>query len=130
EAFERICGISPKSPRWNDKELDCTKRCWKVLEDAVSKHRTVQEYRIACDHAHKTHGVIVLNISPLKGKDDTPLGAVMVIRDITRLTSLERELQERNQYHNIVGRSTRMQEIYTLLENLKDIDTTVLITGA
>jgi len=130
EAFERICGISPKSSQWDHGSSDCTRRCWKVLEDAVLKHRTVQEYRIACDHRNKVQGVVVLNISPLKGKDNTPMGAVMVIRDITRLTSLERELQERNQYHNIVGRSPQMQEVYTLLENLKDIDTTVLITGA
>ena len=73
--------------------------------------------------------VIVLNISPLKGTDDQPLGAVMVIRDITRLLRLERELQERNQFQNIIGQSPKMQEIYNLIEDLKDIETTVLITG-
>lgn len=130
ESFERICGISPKSGKWQEGASDCTRRCWKVLESAVLKGRSIQEYRISCDHRNKTNGVIVLNISPLKGRDETPIGAVMVVRDITRLTNLERELQERNLYHNIVGRSSQMQEIYTLLENLKDIDTTVLITGA
>ncbi|HQI82613.1 MAG TPA: sigma 54-interacting transcriptional regulator [Deltaproteobacteria bacterium] len=130
ESFERICGISPKSRQWDKAFTDCTRRCWKVLEEAVAKQRAVKEYRIACDHHRKPQGVVVLNISPLKGKDSATLGAVMVIRDITRLTNLERELQERNQYHNIVGRSPRMQEIYTLLENLREIDTTVLITGA
>jgi two-component system, NtrC family, response regulator HydG len=130
DAFERICGISPKSHLWAEGKTDCAKKCWRVLEDAVIRNRPVQEYRIACDHKDKKEGVIVLNISPLKGKEDEPIGAVMVIRDITRLTSLERELQERNQFHNIIGRSKKMQDMYTLLENLKDIDTTVLITGA
>ncbi len=130
EAFERICGISPKSHQWEQGSSDCARRCWKVLEEAVAKHRAVREYRMACDHRNKAQGVVVLNISPLKSGNEVPMGAVMVVRDITRLTNLERELQERNQYHNIVGRSPQMQKIYTLLENLKDIDTTVLITGA
>jgi PAS domain S-box-containing protein len=129
DATERICGISPKSHQWEEGKTDCTRKCWKVLEESVVKGRPIQEYRIECDHQHKAQGVIVLNISPLKGKKDEPIGAVMVIRDITRLTNLERELQERNQFQNIIGRSPKMQEIYNLIEDLKDIETTVLITG-
>jgi PAS domain S-box-containing protein len=129
DATERICGISPKSHQWEEGKTDCTRKCWKVLEESVVKDRPIQEYRIECDHQHKAQGVIVLNISPLKGKKDEPIGAVMVIRDITRLTNLERELQERNQFQNIIGRSPKMQEIYNLIEDLKNIETTVLITG-
>ena len=53
----------------------------------------------------------------------------MVIRDITLLNSMARELMERNQFHNMIGRSKVMQDIYNLLEELADLDTTVLITG-
>ncbi len=129
DAAERICGVSPKSPQWDEGKTDCSRKCMKVLEETVVKNRPIQEYRIECDHARQPNRVIVLNISPLKGKDDKPLGAVMVIRDITRLSALERELQERNQFQNIIGRSPQMQEIYNLIEDLKDIETTVLITG-
>jgi transcriptional regulator with PAS, ATPase and Fis domain len=52
-----------------------------------------------------------------------------VVRDITRLTDLERELKERYQFHNIIGKSRKMQEIFRLFEDLADTDTTVLITG-
>jgi two-component system, NtrC family, response regulator HydG len=129
DAAERICGVSPKSPQWDEGNADCSRKCLKVLEETVVKNRPIQEYRIECEHIRQPNRVIVLNISPLKGKDDKPLGAVMVIRDITRLSTLERELQERNQFHNIIGRSPKMQEIYNLIEDLKDIETTVLITG-
>jgi transcriptional regulator with GAF, ATPase, and Fis domain len=53
----------------------------------------------------------------------------MVIRDITLLRDLERELRERHQFHKIIGKSKKMQEIYSLLEDLTDLETTVLITG-
>jgi len=129
DAAERICGIPPKLHTWEPGRNDCTKKCWKVLEEALAKHRTVQEYRIECDRQGHPPRVIILNISPLKAKGSNPEGAVMVLRDITRLSTLERELQERNQFRNIIGRSTRMQAIYNLLDDLKDIDTTVLVTG-
>ena len=57
------------------------------------------------------------------------MGAVLVIRDITRATDLERELRERHQFHNIIGKSDKMQKVYRLIEDLADTDTTVLITG-
>jgi transcriptional regulator with GAF, ATPase, and Fis domain len=53
----------------------------------------------------------------------------MVIRDETRLVDLERDLHERQQLQNIIGKSAEMQKIYSFIENLADIQTTVLITG-
>ena len=57
------------------------------------------------------------------------MGAVLVIRDITLLRDLERELRERHQFQNIIGRSKKMQDTYRLLEDLANLETTVLITG-
>jgi hypothetical protein len=37
-----------------------------------------------------------MSVSPLRIRGEEPSGAVMVLRDITRLTSLERELKERH----------------------------------
>jgi transcriptional regulator with GAF, ATPase, and Fis domain len=73
--------------------------------------------------------MVLLTSSPLTDTEDRFLGAVLVIRDITRLTDLERELRERHHYHNIIGKSPGMQKIYRLLEDLADAETTVLITG-
>ncbi len=130
EASRRICGISPKSPHWKEDRPECTMRCRKVLREALEKHRSIKEYQIECDHARQPNRVLVLNISPLKGRDGQPMGAVMLMRDITRLSTLERELRERYRFHNIIGRSRKMQDIFTLLEDLRGVDTTVLITGA
>jgi transcriptional regulator with GAF, ATPase, and Fis domain len=71
---------------------------------------------------------VLLTCSLLKDQNNF-MGAVLVVRDITRLSNLERELQERNQFHQLIGKSVRMQEIYSLVEDLADTETTVLITG-
>ena len=57
------------------------------------------------------------------------MGAVLVIRDITRLAHLEKELKERHHFQNIVGKSEKMQKVYNLLQTLANQTTTVLITG-
>jgi transcriptional regulator with GAF, ATPase, and Fis domain len=53
----------------------------------------------------------------------------MVIRDVTLLRDAERELRRRHQFQNLIGRNRTMQDIYNLLEDLADLDTTVLVTG-
>jgi transcriptional regulator with PAS, ATPase and Fis domain len=57
------------------------------------------------------------------------MGAVLVIRDITLLNKLKRQLCEQHQYHHIIGRSKKMRDLFCLLEKLSDMDTTVLVTG-
>ena len=57
------------------------------------------------------------------------MGAVLVIRDITRLTHLEEELKERHQFQSIIGKSEKMQKVYSLLKILANQITTALITG-
>ncbi len=57
------------------------------------------------------------------------MGAVLVIRDMTLLRDLERELRERHRFQSIIGKSKKMQEIYQLMEELANLETTVLVTG-
>ncbi|MCE5275417.1 MAG: sigma-54-dependent Fis family transcriptional regulator [Syntrophaceae bacterium] len=129
EATESICMISPKGLMWDISRKGCSRTCWKVLEEALTTRRSVKEYRIECGNPKRPQQVVTITVSPLRDRKDASIGAVMIIRDITRLSHLEKELQDRNHFHAIIGKNKRMQEIYNLLENLKDIDTTVLITG-
>ncbi len=73
--------------------------------------------------------MVSVTSAPLRDSNGQYLGAVLVIRDITRLRDMERELFARHQFHNIIGRSKKMQDVYRLLEDLANLETTVLITG-
>jgi transcriptional regulator with PAS, ATPase and Fis domain len=53
----------------------------------------------------------------------------MVVRDETRLVSLERRLQERQKIDNIVGRNAGIEKVRAMIRDLADIQTTVLVTG-
>jgi DNA-binding NtrC family response regulator len=69
--------------------------------------------------------VIEYAVTPLVGD----AGAVLVTRDITRLRRLEEELAGTHGYHGIVGRSAPMQQVFDLIEDVKETDSTVLICG-
>jgi len=73
----------------------------------------------------------VLNVSaaPCQGDTGNPLGVVLTVRDETRLENLEKGMKKRQKFEHIVGRSEAVQAMFGLIENLAEVDTTVLITG-
>jgi len=132
EATEKICGFSLKNAIGTDFSVvtdHCIRSCQKVLEETLKTRNPIKEYRIECRRQGYPNQVVLLSSSPLTDVDNSFMGAVLVVRDITRLTNLERELRDRHQFHHIIGKNSRMQEIYRLVEDLADAETTVLITG-
>lgn len=109
--------------------VECSRSCVDVLRQTLDKNTPIREYRIECNHQRKRHQLASVTGSPLLDSQGNFMGAVLVIRDMTLIRDLERELKERHQFQNIVGKSKRMLEIYRLLEDLADLETTVLITG-
>ena len=73
----------------------------------------------------------ILNLSAAPCLEDTgnPMGVVLTVRDETRLETLEKGMQKRQKFEHIVGRSEPVQAMFALIENLAEVDTTVLIAG-
>ena len=127
-----ICGISRDEAigkEFNALTKWCNGKCLEILEEAVKKKHSVEAHRIECHHKHRPDQVVTLTTYPLLNLHNVFSGGILVVRDETRLNDLERNLGERQQLHNIIGKSVKMQEIYSLIEKLADHQTTVLITG-
>jgi PAS domain S-box-containing protein len=132
KSTEGICGIAIKDivgKEFSQCQFHCSQACQEVLRQTLEQKTAVREYRIECDHRHRFQQVVSVSSSPLLDSQSKFIGAVMVIRDITLLRDVERELRERNQFQNLIGRNKTMQDIYSLLEDLANLDTTVLVTG-
>ncbi len=130
KAAEQICGIKITTGKpFTDCTTGCDRSCVNILNETLLKKDTVREYKIECRHPERKNLIAAVNCSPLLNHNGNFMGAVLVIRDITRLTHLEKELKERQHYQNIIGKSERMQKIYSLLKSLANMGTTVLITG-
>lgn len=93
----------------------------------TNKPLVSKRFEITC-HLQKQ---CVLNVSaaPCLGDTGNPLGVVLTVRDETRLETLEKSMKKRQKFEHIVGRSEAIQAMFGLIENLAEVDTTVLITG-
>ena len=131
EAAGRICGFSRDAigRAFSSLPQACSGRCLAVLLETIRRKETVETSRFECQHKNRPLQVVTLTASPLLDHQGMFSGAVMAVSDETRLDGLERDLNERHRFHNIIGRNRKMQALYSLIEDLADVQTTVLITG-
>lgn len=57
------------------------------------------------------------------------VGLIATIRDASELERLKKEVHDRYRFSNIIGKSNRMQQLYEVIESLRDTDCSVLIEG-
>jgi len=107
----------------------CCQSSMGALNETIQKRKPVERARIECQHRDGSFHVFTFTTSPLLDHQGLFSGAVVVIKDETRIADLERDLRQRLQFHNIIGKNIRMQEIYSLIETVADLQSTVLITG-
>ncbi|WP_083909111.1 sigma 54-interacting transcriptional regulator [Desulfovibrio oxyclinae] len=102
--------------------------CTEVLEQVLRTRRPVRGFQAEMP-LETGERMVELNCSPLLDEAGTFIGAVLVVRDISRIADLEKRLQERHGFRGIVGKSEKMQDIYRLLEQLASLEATVMICG-
>jgi two-component system response regulator HydG len=131
EAAERICGLKRgvRGEVFSTVQTHCGKKCLHTLAATIQNKTSAEADRLECERTDVPGQVVSVTSSPLLDHQGMFSGAVIVVRDETRLAGLERDLGERQRFHNLIGRSESMQKIYGLIETLSDLQTTVLITG-
>ncbi len=131
EAAKDICGYSRDVIGKNFRSLSkkCNGTCLEALLKILKEKEPVEVYRLECHRQDRPQQVVSLDTSLLMDSLGEFSGAVLVVNDVTRLDDLERGLRDRRQFHDIIGQNEKMQKIYSLIEDLADVQTTVLITG-
>jgi PAS domain S-box-containing protein len=73
--------------------------------------------------------ILSLNAVPLFDRSDDVVRVAVVMQDVSELHDLQQELEERYEFHNIIGKNHRMQQVFRLIEQTAGTDATVLIEG-
>ena len=131
-AAERITGVPAA------KALG--KRCSEVFhtdicEGGCALRRTLETGRELIDQPAKILNYrgrsipIRLSTAVLRAPDGTWLGAVETFRDLSDLEQLRREITHQYTFEDIVGRSEALRKIFSLLPDVAESDSTVLIEG-
>ncbi len=105
------------------------KEVQKAVEDTVRGKKGSADIRLEFTAPRGGDRVVVVSTSPVSNGKGNPKGAVLVARDITRLTRLEERAEGEPHWRNMIGKNERMREIYALIEDLRETDSTVLIFG-
>ena len=87
----------------------------------------VTEHRFECKTIDNRPKILSICTSPFQENKTNTFGAVIVVRDMS--VQVEKRHQRRNSFHRFIGASDAMQMVYTMIENVGRVDTTVLITG-
>lgn len=100
-----------------------------ALRETLKTHQPVVDRRV--EFSLPAHGerVIIACAAPLTGERGVFAGAVLTLRDVTRLTRLERQVEGITQYRDMIGKSGRIQQVFSLIKDLAETDSTVLICG-
>lgn len=107
----------------------CSDQAMAILKKTINDGNVHEAKMIKCVSAETSEKVFSLRSSPLMDEYDTQVGAILVVKDETRTASLEKELKQRREFYNIVGKSQKMQEIFSLIESVAEVDSTLLVIG-
>ena len=128
---EHVCGYESGMIGDDAAMLDmgCGRVCRKALLETMQTRTPRVLNRIECNTSQGISRIVSINMNPITEADGSVRGAVAVIRDETQLASLERTLKKRGHFHGLIGTSEPMQKVFSLIEALSDVPTTVLING-
>ncbi|NOX88539.1 MAG: PAS domain-containing protein [Calditrichaeota bacterium] len=131
-AAEKILGIKRNDVLGDFcKNVLQTRRCFddcpiqKVLESGQNVFDLESELR----HKSGRKIAVKLNGAVLKDENGEPIGGVVSFRDMSHLEEIHKSLINRSNFYGIIGQHKSMQEIYDLIEEVADSDSSVLIQG-
>jgi PAS domain S-box-containing protein len=131
-AAEAITGIS--------KAEAIGKLCFEVFHSNVCEHscllrQAMSNYGMATNQSayivrpDKKQIPINVTAAVLKNADDQTIGGVMSFRDLSTLNRLQKEQRKQHTFYNIVSKNSKMLEIFSILPQIAQSRSTVLIEG-
>ena len=132
EAAARITGYR--------KEEALNSRCFEVCAGRYCKEdcdvtalfttgRPCEEFETTIRTRDGRTRIVRIHTVALRDETGAITGALRILRDVTEIRELERRLREPERFGRLVGKSRAMQQVYRLIELLRDSTATVLIHG-
>ncbi len=105
------------------------KACLSIMEKTLATQEPFDEYAVEWISGKDGPETVILNCAPFFDHAGAFSGAVLTIRQLPTMNQVAQLRESRSGFDKIIGRSKKMQALYSLLEALASTDTTVLITG-
>jgi PAS domain S-box-containing protein len=106
----------------------CENAC--ALKQTLSTARPIVNKVVYIIDAQGRKIPISISTAVLKDERGRVVGGVESFRDLRLVEELHRELQQQNSFSDIIGRSASMRQIFEILPQIAESDSTTLIEGA
>lgn len=121
-----VADIGKKPEQMN---LPCGNNCLNLLSKTLASGIPMERYRQQCKNPDRPGLIVTSKVRPLVSDQGQTCGAVLILREETRLQNSSHAPGERKNYHHLVGQSSQMQYLYGMLDKLAQVSSTVLIKG-
>lgn len=132
QAAEKVTGVS---------RADAVGRfCWEVFRANICETECALRQTIETGNPVVNRAVYIINArgrrvpisictGVLKNEEKEVIGGVETFRDLSLVEELQKELQGRYTFLDIISKNHRMQQIFSILPDVADSDSSVLIEG-
>jgi len=131
-AAEKITGIK--------KEEAIGRQCWEVFRANICESLCSLRHTVETGDPVVNQSVFIVNsegdrvpisisTALLKDGKGRVIGGVESFRDLSLVEELRKELYRRQSFHDIISKNKEMQRLFSMLEQLSESDTTVLLAG-
>ncbi len=130
-AAENLCGLRRDravGQEFTELSMGCKGPCMELIRSTLESGTSSEIQRTECRPVNGGRHVVTLLAVPLR-EERKDQGAVLIIRDETRVVQLEESVKEAHRFKEIIGRSEAMDRVYGMIDTLADLDVTVLLCG-
>lgn len=100
-----------------------------VIEKTIKDKKGVRNYTIEFIKPSGELTSFLVSTTIIEEISDEDTGIVLILHDVSEVTRLRRIALQMQRYGEIIGKSPKMKDIYTLIESIKDYNTSILIVG-
>ena len=100
-----------------------------VIEQTIKTGKEVRNYTVESINPQGVFRSILISTAIIKEVKKPDLGIVLILHDVSEVTTLRRIAIQLKRYGEIIGNSDKMKNIYALIESIKNYDTSILIVG-
>lgn len=100
-----------------------------VLAAALLAGEPIIDFQTTINMAGDKRGDVLLRSVPLRRHDGSSFGVAIILGDVTEITDLRKKVARQFKLGRLVGRDTKMQELFSLITDVGPSEATVLIQG-
>ena len=99
------------------------------MRQSIDSRQEVRDQEVRIQTKDGRSIPISITTSPLQTPTGKLLGGVEVFKDLTELHALQRKLDDKYSFEDIISKNSEMRRIFRLLPLVADSDSSILITG-